>query len=89
MTTQNDNYENAKKQVARIREFYLHLIVYMIINAMLLMLDLVTGPGFWFFWPLMGWGIGLAMHALNTFRFRGMLGTEWEEKKIQEFMGNE
>ncbi|MFY7813700.1 MAG: 2TM domain-containing protein [Chryseobacterium taeanense] len=44
---------------------------------------MITSPGYlWFFWPMLGWGIGVAAHAANTF----WIGKEWEEKKIRELM---
>lgn len=40
----------------------------------------------WFVWPLLGWGVGLAFHALAIFGLGGFLGREWEERKIEEIM---
>jgi hypothetical protein len=41
-----------------------HLIAYAIINAGLLAINLVTTPNhLWFYWPMIGWGLGLAAHA--------------------------
>lgn len=31
---------------------------------------------------MLGWGIGIAAHAVNTFG----IGKDWEEKKIKELM---
>lgn len=33
------------------------------VNAFLFVVDLATGPGLWFFYPLGGWGIAIALHA--------------------------
>ena len=50
------------------REFYSHLTSYCIINGFLLMVNLITIRGYlWVIWPMMGWGIGLAFHYVNTF----------------------
>jgi 2TM domain-containing protein len=36
-----------------------------LVNILLLVINLAVVPGFlWFFFPLMGWGIGLTMHFL-------------------------
>jgi hypothetical protein len=44
--------------------FRSHLIAYAIINAGLLAINLVTTPDhLWFYWPMIGWGLGLAAHA--------------------------
>ena len=50
------------------REFYSHLTSYCIVNGFLLMVNLITGPRYlWVVWPMMGWGMGLAFHYVNTF----------------------
>ena len=78
---------DARRQVARLRGFYSHLMVFVLVNAGLLAINLIASPGrFWFFWPALGWGIGLAMHALATFNRGRWLGAEWEERKLAEFM---
>jgi hypothetical protein len=46
----------------------------------------------WFYWPLIGWGIGLGLHAFGVFGFSGgggPWGRQWEERKIQEMMDEE
>ena len=48
--------------------FYRHLVVYCMVNLFLFILNVTTAPEqLWFYWPLFGWGIGLAMHALSAF----------------------
>jgi len=50
--------------------FYIHLTVYILVNAMLIGIWWWSlGPtGFpWFLFPLIGWGIGLAAHGVGTF----------------------
>jgi hypothetical protein len=49
-------------------EFFGHLRAYLIVIFMLMIINLMTSRGyFWFVWPAMGWGIGLAFHASDTF----------------------
>jgi hypothetical protein len=53
----------------------------------LLALNLWTSPNhLWFYWPLLGWGIGSDFHGLKVFNFMPFLGQDWEEQKIKEFM---
>jgi hypothetical protein len=40
-----------------------HAVLYVIVNLLLLWLDLRSSGDLWFYWPLLGWGIGLAWHA--------------------------
>ena len=49
--------------------FKIHLLVYLSVNALLIVINLVTTPNkYWFFWPLLGWGVGLAGHAFGVLR---------------------
>lgn len=81
-------YQEAKKQVEEIKGFYFHLISYLLVNAVLLIINLLTSPEYlWFIWPIIGWGVGLIIHAFSV--FGGLLGKSWEERKIKEIMDRE
>lgn len=48
--------------------FYRHLLTYTAVNAGLMALNLFLSPErLWFYWPLLGWGIGLTAHGLKVF----------------------
>jgi len=82
-----ETYNRAKRRVAQIKGFYIHAAVYVLVNAVLIGINLLTAPDhIWFFWPLLGWGIGLAAHGLSVYGLGGFLGAEWEERKIQEII---
>ena len=61
--------EKAKEKIVRRRktEFYNHFRSYLIVNGALMLMNILTGGPLWFFWPMIGWGIGLAFHASSTF----------------------
>ena len=43
--------------------FRKHLFAYVLVNAALIAINLLTFPGYyWFVWPLLGWGIGVVAH---------------------------
>lgn len=49
--------------------FLVHLIVYLAVNALLFVIDMLTSPGeYWFQWPLLGWGIGILGHAYLAYQ---------------------
>ena len=53
------------------RGFFIHLFVYLAVNALLIVVNVIYDPDYyWFLFPLLGWGIGLAAHALLVFRER-------------------
>ena len=86
----DDRYYQARKRVEEIKGFYGNLTSYIIVNIGLLVLNLVTSPNhLWFYWPLLGWGIGVLIHGMKVFNYIPFLGKEWEEQKIREFMQRE
>jgi len=66
MKTQNAEqtaYQNAKLKV----EFRIHFITYVVVNLILAAINLILSPeSLWVIWPVLGWGIGLAVHAINV-----------------------
>ncbi len=53
--------------------FFIHLAVFLLVNAALAGINFATSTTcLWFKWPLMGWGVGLIIHAVVVFaRGRG------------------
>ena len=85
-TTETIAYERAVKRVKELKGFYGNLISYCIVIPFLVIINLLTSPGqLWFYWPMLGWGIGLLAHGMNVFA----IGKNWEEKKIQEIMNKD
>ena len=88
MNEQEIKYQKAKERVTVLRGFYGHLSVYVIVNLGLFLINMITSPEtLWFIWPLMGWGIAIALHALRV--FVEAPGSSWEEKKLAELMEKE
>ncbi|WP_313805174.1 2TM domain-containing protein [Flavobacterium sp.] len=88
--TEREQYEIAKKRVKEIKEFYSHLLSYVVVNLFLMAINLLTSPEhLWFFWPMLGWGIGVTVHAISVFNLMPFLGEDWEQRKMKEFMEEE
>ena len=87
---EEERYFKARKRVEEIKGFYGNLIAYVVVNIGLMVLNLLTSPGYlWFFWPMLGWGIGVLFHGMKVFNYMPFFGKDWEEKKIKEFMDKE
>lgn len=89
---EQERYERAKKRVKRIRGFYTHALVYVVINIIIVIINvqqLDEGESY-FQWQnfitLFFWGIGLLAHGLSVFMPNLILGKNWEEKKIKELI---
>jgi uncharacterized membrane protein len=65
---ERDAYEKARKRVEAKIGFYIHLGIYVAVNILLVIINLLTSREYlWFKWPLMGWGIGVLFHGLGVF----------------------
>ncbi len=82
--TQDARYERAKKRVKDLREFYGSLAAYVVVMIVLFIVDYSDRGNWWVYWPAMGWGIFLALHAFRV--FGPGRGSKWEERKIEEYM---
>jgi hypothetical protein len=85
-----DLYREAKKQVKEIKGFYSHLASYVMVIVVLMVINLSTSREYlWFLWPVLGWGIGLALHGIAVFNVMPFFGRDWEQRKIQELLNKQ
>ena len=68
--------------------FYIHIVVYIVVNSLLFFIWFFSGTESpWFIFPLVGWGIAVVLHFLSTFVFTekkyldGMAEKEYERLK--------
>ncbi|WP_447926538.1 2TM domain-containing protein [Vreelandella sp. EE27] len=86
--TLTDNEKSVIEKVRAIKDFYAHLISYVLIISLLFVINLVSGTGYmWAWWPAMGWGIGIISHGLSAFEVLNFFGPEWEKKQIEKRLG--
>ncbi|GFO97411.1 hypothetical protein ig2599ANME_1613 [groundwater metagenome] len=75
-----EGYKKAYREIVaeeEKRDFSVHLVVYVLVNAMLIAINFIYSPeAIWFFYPLIGWGIGISIHYL--------FGVRWIEKGLKE-----
>ncbi|MEM9303671.1 MAG: 2TM domain-containing protein [Pseudomonadota bacterium] len=78
------NKKQAKKRINELKVFYAHLVSYVAVSVFLFAINMLTSPGFfWFLFPVLGWGIGIAIHAGLVF----WTGHDWERRKMEELTG--
>jgi hypothetical protein len=85
-----EKLERARKTVRAKLGFIRHFVVYILVLAVLAILNNVTYGGYqWWLWVAFGWGVGVVSHFLSTFVFRNRA---LEDRLIQrelEKMDNE
>jgi 2TM domain len=66
-STSNDLEARARRRVGIKLGFYTHALVFVLVNLGLFAVNSVAGGVRWSHFPLLGWGLGLAIHGLVTF----------------------
>jgi uncharacterized membrane protein YecN with MAPEG domain len=84
--TDAEKLARAKRQVAAIKGFYIHLFVFVIVLLGLLVANLATGGPWWVHWVLFGWGIGVVAHAIAVSGRTSKAIADWEKRKTRELM---
>ena len=75
-------------EVRKLKGFYLHLAQYVVVIAALCAINLLTTPHrLWFYWPALGWGIGILAHAAAIFGWLPFLGVDWEKRQVEKRLG--
>lgn len=87
--TSDPKYIEAKRYVEAVKSFYIHLCIFICVMTGLIAVNVLTKTEWWVQWPLLGWGLGLAGHAIGVFLPVRIFGREWEERKIQQRMANQ
>jgi sensor histidine kinase YesM len=92
MRIQNSDvaYHRARRKVRMMRAFYMNLGAYATVITGLCVINLTLSPQkIWFIFPAMGWGVGLLIHGATVWGRSFWLGSDWEEKKIQQLLAKE
>jgi len=72
MTDETELRRQAERRADVKLGFRVHLFAYVLVNAGLVAINLVTSPGyFWAVWPIIGWGLGLTAHGVAVYHFAG------------------
>lgn len=81
-------YELARKRVKEKKGFYLHFSVYLAVGAFFFIMNALTyydSYEWWFFFPLMPWGVALTIHYFSVFGLPGgALSHDWEERELRK-----
>jgi fatty acid desaturase len=76
----------ARRRLAALKGFYIHLFVFALVLAGLTIVNLATGGPWWVLWVLLGWGIGIVAQAITVFGRSSQAIADWEERKLRQFL---
>jgi hypothetical protein len=85
LTPEEEKLAAAKKRASEKVGFIGHLAIYLLVNALLVVINLVSSKDIvWVIWPILGWGVGLAIHFISAFVLNGFL-----DRLEQKFIADE
>ena len=78
----------ALAHVRQLKRFYMHLMQYVLVIAVLVVINWVASPErMWVIWPALGWGIALLAHALRTVGKLPFFSSAWEKRQVEKHLG--
>jgi hypothetical protein len=79
--------EDARRYVRRKRILYTILGIWLALSLMWFTIDMLDGgDSLWFYWPMMGTGIAVAITGVALLGIGGLLGPESEQREIDKYL---
>ncbi len=78
----------AFNQVRKLKGFYIHLAQYVLVVALLALINVLTTPNRWWVqWVIMSWGVGVFFHWLQISERFSLFGSKWEKDQVEKRLG--
>ena len=82
----NESLDEARRYVRRKRIFYTVLCVWIALSLMWFAIDMLDdSSSIWFYWPMLGTGIGVAIIGIVLLGIGGLFGVDWERREIEKY----
>lgn len=88
-TETDKKYLEAKRRVKKMKGFYIHALVFVLVNLFIIAQNVRQGEpldSLNNYYTAIFWGIGLLAHGVSVFVPGVIFGRKWEERKIRELM---
>jgi 2TM domain len=83
----NEALAEARRHVRRKRIFYTVLGVWIALCSMWFSIDMLDdSSSLWFYWPMLGTGIGVAITGIVLLGIGGLFGADWERREIDKHL---
>lgn len=80
--------QRAEKEFAAIRNFYLHVLLFVPFMLLLGAVDALSGTGIWVHWIGVPWAAALLVHGYDAFVAAPKRLADWERREIEEERGH-
>ena len=79
--------DEARRHVRRRRIFYTVLGIWIALSLMWFAIDMLDdSSSIWFYWPMLGTGIGVAIAGIALVGIGGLFGPDWERREIDKYL---
>ena len=79
--------DEARRWVRRKRVFYLLLLAYAALSLMWFAIDALTGADtWWFYWPVLGVGVGIAIYSVAMLGTSSVFEARWERRQVDRYL---
>ena len=89
----NESLQAARRHVRRKRIFYAVVGIWVALSLMWFAIDMLDdSSSIWFYWPMLGTGIGVTVTGIVLLGIGGLFGANWERREIDKYLrrtGNE
>jgi 2TM domain len=83
----DESLEDARRYVRRKRVFYTVLGIWIALCLMWFAIDMLDdSSSLWFYWPMLGTGIGVALTGIVLLGIGGLFGADWERREIDRYL---
>jgi 2TM domain len=77
----------AHRWVRRKRILYTILGIYAVLSLMWFAIDMADGTeSLWFYWPMLGTGVIVAITSVVLVGVGGLFGADWEQRQIDRYV---
>jgi two-component system, LytTR family, sensor kinase len=84
---QQDLRAEARRWVRRVRIFYTVLGIYGALSVMWFLIDMSDGTeNIWFYWPMLGTGIAVAIAGVTLGGLGGLFAVDWERRQVERYV---
>jgi 2TM domain len=83
----NEAVEEARRYVRRKRIFFMVLGIWIALSLMWFLIDMRDdSSSIWFYWPMLGTGIAVAITGVVLLGVGGLFGADWEQREIDKYL---
>jgi hypothetical protein len=83
----NHALEEARRYVRRKRIFFTVLAIWIALSLMWFLIDMRDdSSSLWFYWPMLGTGVAVAITGIVLLGVGGLFGADWERREVDKYL---